>query len=573
MKISTQSFPNVYQSELYREYERKAFKNGMIDKEKLILNSVAEKISIKKQGSVKIDLKPSGSLENDILRLADGLRKKGYDENAECIEQNFMMFKKAESEFYNLNLESPEDFLNASHDALDQGDLHFHTIQEISKQINQVSQKNPKGKESVASLAKKILKKGQDIDSDSIEKPKPFQPAIDNWNTFVEVLKTETSTLISNKGTNQFNLESLANDEVLKKFVLMLSKNNTTESEGSVKTKASNIKNLSEILGANVKTGFFIPVQGIVTNAEKIKEIFGNLFSINWDLLNIQKNIQKLGEVFDKGFSTDKGYEAIISFLNQNDISVTSVDSIPGCNTGAYTVTQTNIGVIAQYIANTISSKLKLQLQAYCSSFLNTIALANVDLRKEAINFVNGFQTFKIKNEELPEQINEITNLKNYEGTQKLLSEKYISFEKFTNNDLIKLILSDEELKNIQTKITQNKRDFQTNIASLEGGIVDISPYSRKFTDVINTLATINANAQSKKDLAEKIDLQIKTLQKGRNDLVNMQEGNLGQKFKTKQAFDGYLKKQDYNSGEDLMKDLDNIVTIAKKYAGTQEGK
>ncbi len=95
-------------SEVMVELQRKAAEKGHFDltPEETVLAAAAR---------VEPSLAPSDNLQEDIIRLANGLRKKGFEKEASEIEKNFILLKTAESGLYNVHGETGEDLLEFAH--------------------------------------------------------------------------------------------------------------------------------------------------------------------------------------------------------------------------------------------------------------------------------------------------------------------------------------------------------------------------------------------------------------------------------------------------------------------------
>lgn len=99
--------PHPLMSEVYRELERHAVKKGFFeirDEERVKL--AAQQLKHDKEN----DFSPSDNLEFDIARLADGLRSRGFERHADALENNYVMYKSAESSLYDLPSDDVVDF-------------------------------------------------------------------------------------------------------------------------------------------------------------------------------------------------------------------------------------------------------------------------------------------------------------------------------------------------------------------------------------------------------------------------------------------------------------------------------
>jgi hypothetical protein len=109
MKIAKQGPTNLYDSELYRELERQAYKEGFFTPSaKDIVKQASDNVKIASKVNDRMspaNLQPSENVDLDISMLVEGLRNRGYISQAQDVETNYIMFKKAETEYYNLSIE------------------------------------------------------------------------------------------------------------------------------------------------------------------------------------------------------------------------------------------------------------------------------------------------------------------------------------------------------------------------------------------------------------------------------------------------------------------------------------
>ena len=163
---------NLYASEVYRELERNAVKKGFFKPtDAQIKTASAKQDQIKEQTNRPISLVASDDLIQDVAKLAFAMRRKGYASYAEELEKNLILYKKAESALYNVDLDTSMDLVHFSHRDGDvtmvegSGDLgDVETIESAAKKILSVVQKEPTGKQpngKLASLANWILKNSQ----------------------------------------------------------------------------------------------------------------------------------------------------------------------------------------------------------------------------------------------------------------------------------------------------------------------------------------------------------------------------------------------------------------------------
>lgn len=126
---------DFFESPVMRSLEKIAVKNGLVKNDPLDKYAKAEK---------KFDLTPSKNLDENILKFCAALRKEGYEKLALEVEQNFVLYKQAESEYSKILNEAHPD---GSHDL--EGVLGDNEIEDLlaqhSKILNVVNKK-PTGK-------------------------------------------------------------------------------------------------------------------------------------------------------------------------------------------------------------------------------------------------------------------------------------------------------------------------------------------------------------------------------------------------------------------------------------------
>lgn len=155
---------NLYASEVYRELERQAVRNGHFKpSEEQQIKVAAQRVEQQAEINKPIDVTPSNDLVQDVARLAYAMRRKGYVVQADDLEQKLVMFKKAESDLYNVTQEKNKDFIQFSHRDGDveiiegAGELGtIETIESLAEKIRAVTLKQPTGK--LAALANMIVK-------------------------------------------------------------------------------------------------------------------------------------------------------------------------------------------------------------------------------------------------------------------------------------------------------------------------------------------------------------------------------------------------------------------------------
>jgi len=134
---------NFEDSTTMRSLFKVAKEKGWIKEEPL-----KEKIA----SSSQVDLNPSQSLLENLVKLCSGLRLSGFDKQADELENNFVQFKKANS-LYNVGNETGEDLVHAAHpkgshkmEDIDSKEATFEDILDKHLQMLNVVNKKPTGK-------------------------------------------------------------------------------------------------------------------------------------------------------------------------------------------------------------------------------------------------------------------------------------------------------------------------------------------------------------------------------------------------------------------------------------------
>ncbi len=89
-------------SPMMRAYERVAIKKGLVKPEEMVKTA-------------SVSLEPSDDLFSDILKLSGALRDRGFEKQADELENNIIMFKTAETHLYRAIDEDGEDLLQFAH--------------------------------------------------------------------------------------------------------------------------------------------------------------------------------------------------------------------------------------------------------------------------------------------------------------------------------------------------------------------------------------------------------------------------------------------------------------------------
>ena len=137
-------------SEVMRELEKLAIDDGTMDVE---VEEVVKQASAIK----KVSYEATDNLTADIMKLADGLRDKGYSEKADALEKRFVLCKQAETHLYKVFEEDGEDLLEFAHPEgeVQLGTSEYGKIETTlteAKKIREIVNKVPTGK-----LAKKVV--------------------------------------------------------------------------------------------------------------------------------------------------------------------------------------------------------------------------------------------------------------------------------------------------------------------------------------------------------------------------------------------------------------------------------
>jgi hypothetical protein len=144
---------NLYASEVYRELERQAVRKGQFKPSDTELVRLAAQQINQEQPEPTISAEASDDLVQDVARLAFAMRRKGFEAQADDIEQKLLLYKQAESALYNVTPESNMDFVHFSHRDGDveiiegSGELGtVETIDSLAKKIRDIAEKEPSGK-------------------------------------------------------------------------------------------------------------------------------------------------------------------------------------------------------------------------------------------------------------------------------------------------------------------------------------------------------------------------------------------------------------------------------------------
>src|SRR3972149_1649548 len=101
---------NFYDSPVMLQMERDAISKGLFKTAASEVEDIVKKASFKKES-----YEPSEDLFNDIVKLADGLRKRGFAEDAENLENRLLEYKVAETHLYRAIDEDGDDIIGFAH--------------------------------------------------------------------------------------------------------------------------------------------------------------------------------------------------------------------------------------------------------------------------------------------------------------------------------------------------------------------------------------------------------------------------------------------------------------------------
>jgi hypothetical protein len=138
---------NFSDSPVMRELERIAKAKGEVNAPPSV-ESVVKKVAASKK---KASYEPGEDLMQDILKLADGLRARGFDKQADSLETKFFDYKKAETHLYRAIDEDGEDVIDFAHPHAakpisNSEHAKVPNILERHKKIVEVVNKQPTGK-------------------------------------------------------------------------------------------------------------------------------------------------------------------------------------------------------------------------------------------------------------------------------------------------------------------------------------------------------------------------------------------------------------------------------------------
>lgn len=201
---------SLYSSEVYRELERQALKKGFFNLTEKEANKNIAKDIVTQASNIEEKIQSSDSFIQDISRLVYAMKRKGFTAQAEEIEDNFKMYKKTESEFYNLNMEDNNNFLDFAHREGEvkmfdfPGDLgNIETLETQQKKMISTI-KDPTGKQAalkeIAGLIKNAQTSYESLDSTPFGEDKSVEKS-----TLKKTLKADSTQAVN-------LLKKIAND-------------------------------------------------------------------------------------------------------------------------------------------------------------------------------------------------------------------------------------------------------------------------------------------------------------------------------------------------------------------------
>lgn len=108
---------------------------------------------IQKTAAPQFDLTPSDSLMDNLMKLCSGLRRSGFDKQAEELESKFIQYKRASASLYDVSGEEGKDLVHAAHpkgshkmEDIDSDEATFEDILDKHLKTLNVVNKQPTGK-------------------------------------------------------------------------------------------------------------------------------------------------------------------------------------------------------------------------------------------------------------------------------------------------------------------------------------------------------------------------------------------------------------------------------------------
>lgn len=173
------------ESVVMREFEKVAMAKGMV--------KVTEEPVIAKKASASF--MPSNNLVDDMLKLADGLRERGFEKDAKSLEEKVLSYKLAETHLYRAIDEDAEDMLEFAHPKKNKiefeaqnGDGEVEDTLSQHKKIIDIVNKQPK------KIAFDVLAETADILG---LKKKANQDELDKKITRINVYRNEVNELLN----------------------------------------------------------------------------------------------------------------------------------------------------------------------------------------------------------------------------------------------------------------------------------------------------------------------------------------------------------------------------------------
>lgn len=156
---------NFQDSPIMRSLEKVAQEKGLIKSEPLTKTAAVK----------KIDLTPTTSLMDNVLKLCAGLRERGFEKQANELEVNLVNYKRAQT-LYETTPEKGEDLVHAAHpkgshklEDVDSDEAVFEDILDQMAKAIQMVEKKPTGKLSSANAITSV----KQVLAQSTEKKNP----------------------------------------------------------------------------------------------------------------------------------------------------------------------------------------------------------------------------------------------------------------------------------------------------------------------------------------------------------------------------------------------------------------
>lgn len=287
--------------------------------------------ALQKTASSNLDLSPTTSLTENVIKLCAGLRKSGLHIYAEEVEKNYFTYKRANS-LYDVSGEEGKDLINAAHpDGSHQmedmdGDSVIETILDRHLKMVDVVEKKPSGKlantKSILNAVKLVL----GINSAQTNLNSLISEIINSLNSLVDQADEEITI-----PKNPLLMRSLRND-LTKATVYSLSEARESLINLISRYQPSAISGISDYTWKVLKPQFYGLVSKI-NKAIEIKKEYDNQV-LNQSSISKENEISdgkervgtdpypnstKLSQQIQKALGTINGYKASINADPDND--------------------------------------------------------------------------------------------------------------------------------------------------------------------------------------------------------------------------------------------------------------